>query len=99
MIVERWTVQIKPDWMEEALKHAKEGKKTVWPNFKSSKIYSSYTGPFNIIEFEAEFEDLAEVEESWKQLGETEAWNSWLTKWRGFITGQGTREYWNLEDS
>ena len=98
MIVERFTVQIKPDKMEEALEHAMEGKKTVWPN-RSSKIYSSLTGTAYIIEFDAEFEDMAEAEKSWNQLVETEAWNSWLTKWQGFITGQTTREFWNVVDS
>ncbi|MFC1997229.1 hypothetical protein ACFLXI_06435, partial [Chloroflexota bacterium] len=81
MIVQRITVQIKPGKLDEALTLAKEGRRNVWTFFKSSKIYSSNIGPLSTIVFESEFDDLAEVDKLWKQLGTTENWGTWYTKW------------------
>lgn len=98
MIVQRFTVQIKPSKMDEALELAKEGRRNVWPFFKSSKIYSSNIGPLSTIAFESEFEDLAEFDKLWKRLGVTDEWGTWYPKWMGVSTGQGANELWNVEE-
>jgi hypothetical protein len=98
MIVQRITIQVKSGKMDQALALAKEGRRNVWPFFKSSKIYSANIGPLGTIAFESEFENLTEFEVLWTRLGATEAWASWLAKWSQLVTEQGTNELWNLEE-
>ena len=98
MIVERWTLQIKPDKYDEALKLVKEGRDDVWSSFtRSSKVYSSNIGPRNTIVIENEFNDLADRQTLLGKTIETEKWDPWVARWRKVTLGPGVNEIWNVE--
>lgn len=96
MIVMRWTFQIKPGKLDEALNLAKDGRKNIW-DFYTSRIYTSNIGPWGNLVIENEFKDMAEREKLVTRVVENEKWAPWIAGWNELITGEGKNEVWNVE--
>ena len=97
MIVNRFIIHVKPGKMDEALKMATEGSKSIWSVYPS-KVYASMFGPMNTMIIDCEFKDVAEQQKLTAQVSATDEWASWLVKFNELITGQGTYELWALAE-
>ncbi len=96
MIVERFTIPIKPGNLEDALNLLKEGKKNIWPFF-SCRIYSPYFSQSDTLVVDNDFEDMAEHEKLWEQLSAKEEWTAFIEKWDELRAGQSTHHIWGLD--
>ena len=59
MIVNRYTIPIKPGKMNEAVKMALEGSKNIWSIYPS-KVYTSNFGTMDKLIIDCEFNDVTE---------------------------------------
>jgi len=96
MIMERFTIQIKPGKFDEALELTKDGRKNLWPFF-SARIYSCNWGTLNTLLLESDFEDMVEHDKLWEQLWAKEGWSAYMTKLNELIDGPYTHTLWTIE--
>ena len=96
MIVERFTIPIKPGNIEEALNLLKDGRKNIWPFF-SCRIYSPWFSEQDTLIADNDFEDMAEHDKLWEQVGAKEEWSVYLGKLNELIDGPYTHTLWTLE--
>jgi hypothetical protein len=102
MIVQRYTVQVKPGRTEELvdlmLSHA-AAREAEGRDFHAFRISTpSLSGqPGNRLMFELEFEDLAEFQAWWDEWFALPTSPPYLEKWNALIErGTDTNEIWNL---
>jgi hypothetical protein len=96
MIVERFTIPIKPGNLDEALNLLKDGKENIWPFF-SCRIYSPYFSEQDTLVVDNDFEDMVEHDKLWEQLFAKEEWNAFIEKWDKLRAGRGTHHIWGLD--
>ena len=97
MIVERFTVPIKPGKMEEAVNLLKDGRKNIWPEFSNCRIYSPNFSDNDTVVISSDFEDIVEHRDLWEIVGAKKEFDEFLQKWNEVVTGGGTHQIWNLE--
>ena len=95
MIVNRYTIPVKPGKMNEAVKMALEGSKNIWSIYPS-KVYTSNFGTMDTLIIDCEFRDVHEQQKLTAQVVEMKEWDLWIAKFNELTIGQGTNEIWNL---
>jgi hypothetical protein len=95
MIVNRYTIPVKPGKMDEAVKMALEGSKNIWSNYPT-KVYTSNFGTMDRLIIDCEFKDVTEQQKLTARVVATKEWAQWIDKFNEFLIGQGTNEVWNL---
>ena len=96
MIVERFTIPIKPGKMDEALSMLKDDQ--IFGFFvKRRRILSPYISPRDVLVVDLDFEDMAEHDRVWAEISAKEAWNEWQAKWDEIRAGQSSNHIWTLE--
>ena len=95
MIVNRYTIPVKPGKMDQAVKMALEGSKNVWSIYPA-KVYTSNFGTMDTLIIDCEFKDVTEQQKLTAQVVVMEEWASWAAKFNELMLGQGTNEIWNL---
>jgi hypothetical protein len=96
MIVERFTIPIKPGKMDEALSMIKDDQ--IFASFaKRRRILSPYLSPRDVVVVDLDFEDVDEHDKLWGEIFAKEAWTAWQAKWDEIRAGQSTNHVWILE--
>ena len=95
MIVQRITFKVKPgseDGVVEMLKAAR----AAGDNTERMRIYTPRVAPLNVVAFDFEFENLAELDEFWTEWSAAPETAAFLEKWNQLMAGGGSDEVWNL---
>ena len=96
MIVERFTIPIKPGKMDEALSMVKDDQ--IFASFaKRRRILSPLISPRDVVVVDLDFEDMAEHDQLWAEIFAKEAWTAWQAKWDEIRAGQSSNHIWTLE--
>jgi len=98
MIVQRYSLQYKNGKWDELLELVKDGRKNLFSSL-SMKVYSMDYGPNNMVVFDIEFEDQAELDKLWEQTMAKEEWSPWIAKFGELTTEEGKVELLTLEVS
>ena len=96
MIVERFTIPIKPGKMDKALSMIKDEKNNLFASF-TLRICSPFISPRDVVVIDLDFEDMAEHDQLWGEIFAKEAWNVWQAKWDKIRAGQSSNYIWTLE--
>ena len=96
MVVERWTIPVRPGCQEEVVKTLRED--TVWnPVFKHDfRIYAPFIGPRDVVVVEWEYQDMQEMEACWDAWRSKRGTPDFFEKWRAWTERGGQREFWEL---
>lgn len=94
MIVERFTIPIKPGKMDEALSMLKD--ENIFAPF-TRRIFSPFISPRDVVVIDLDFEDMAEHDQIWGEVFANKEWDAWLAKWDEIRAGQSSNHLWTLE--
>ena len=80
MIVERWTHTVKPGRVEDAIELLRSHD---WR--RPYRLFRSKVGVMRQLISEAEFESMAEIEQSWNEIESTSEYAAFLEKWSSLL--------------
>jgi hypothetical protein len=96
MIVERFTIPIKPGRMDEALSMLKEEKKNLFASF-TIRICSPNISPRDVVVIDLDFADMPEHDKLWGEIFAKKEWGEWQEKWDKIRAGQSANHIWFLD--
>jgi len=95
MVINRRTFNMNKGCMEAAIQLIKDIV-AEHPSEKSPRLSTAYFGPFDVLAFEVEFEDLEQYEKYWKDLFARPEMESFFEKWDKLTTTGGANELWEV---
>jgi hypothetical protein len=95
MIVERWTFQIKPGGVDEAVALLLDAREQS-PDKESIHILQSRFGATNRVLWARTYDNLAQHEQAWTEWAKQDN-QAFLEKWSALRDGESQREIWELK--
>jgi hypothetical protein len=95
MLVQRLTFQVKPGNQEKAVELMKESR-AILDDPHGSRIYTSYIGPFDVVVYELEVENLTELDAYWAAWWSSPETAAFMEKWNALVVSGGGSEIWTL---
>jgi hypothetical protein len=95
MLVQRLTFHVKSGNQEKVVKLMKESR-AILDDPHGSRIYTSNIGLFNIVVYELEVENLAELDAYWEAWWSKPETAAFMEKWNALMDSGGGSEIWTL---
>ena len=93
--MERRTFYAKPGSLTKMIELCKESATFVELPY-GFVLYTNFAGEFNVVMADMKFENLAELEELWKELVAHPDWPELIERWNEVVARSGKREILNL---